>query len=397
MARNYAETTEKQVEQLKGLVRAHTWRAAGAWSISLLLMACEWSFSRVQFATRFHHAPLAVGFFSLQAALTVFLQAGLDGMFSLISIKQRYRLAFGISAAWGLTILAYHGLVSPTWQRPSGAALWLVLVVWVVWGAFLGAIIATALKEPLWEDNLPPTEQVKKEVHYRHLEIIGQPPPAPIGKRGFDLLVSGVGLLVSMPVWTTIAFLIWFEDPGPILFVKNSVGKGGLNFHQFKFRTMVCGAEQNTGPVLSQKGDYRVLLIGRLLRKTALDELPQLLNILKAEMSLVGPRPQRTVLVRDYLQAIPEYAFRHAVLPGLSGLAQVAGDYYLTPLQKLRFDRLYIRNRGLAFDLKLLALAFLITFWFRWQKGWKGRLPRACLHGGLRWRGNSSREGTAHV
>jgi lipopolysaccharide/colanic/teichoic acid biosynthesis glycosyltransferase len=121
------------------------------------------------------------------------------------------------------------------------------------------------------------------------------------------------------------------------------------------------------------------LFIGRFLRKTALDELPQLINILRGEMSFVGPRPQRTVLVHNYLQTMPEYAQRHCVLPGLAGLAQVAGDYYITPRQKLRFDRLYIRYRSLSFDLKLLMLAFLLAFWYRWQKDWDGRLPRKLM------------------
>jgi lipopolysaccharide/colanic/teichoic acid biosynthesis glycosyltransferase len=125
-----------------------------------------------------------------------------------------------------------------------------------------------------------------------------------------------------------------------------------------------------------------VLRSGYLLRKTALDELPQLLNILLGEMSFVGPRPQRTVLVQGYLSELPEYAQRHRVLPGLAGLAQVAGDYYLTPRQKLRFDRLYIEYTSLGFDLKLITLAFLITFWYRWQKGWDGRLPRWLLRFG---------------
>jgi lipopolysaccharide/colanic/teichoic acid biosynthesis glycosyltransferase len=143
---------------------------------------------------------------------------------------------------------------------------------------------------------------------------------------------------------------------------------------------MVQGAESHTGPVLSGELDERVLWIGRVLRKTALDELPQLINIIKGEMSFVGPRPQRTVLVNSYLQRIPEYAERHSVLPGLAGLAQVAGDYYLTPRQKLRYDRLYIRHSSLGFDLKLICLAFLVAFWYRWQVNWNGRLPRHWLH-----------------
>jgi len=119
-----------------------------------------------------------------------------------------------------------------------------------------------------------------------------------------------------------------------------------------------------------------------LLRKAALDELPQLVNILLGEMSFVGPRPQRTVLVHEYLQRMPEYAERHRIAPGLAGLAQVAGDYFLTPCQKLRFDRLYIRHASLGFDLKLILLAFLIAFWYRWQKDWNGRLPRRLMRWG---------------
>ena len=236
--------------------------------------------------------------------------------------------------------------------------------------------------ERWWENNSPPSERIQEEVHQLHLEIIGEPGPNPLSKRLFDFALALFGLIFSAPIWLVSAVLVWVEVPGPILFVKNSVGKGGINFRQFKFRTMVPGAEESTGPVLASEEDERVLLVGRILRKTALDELPQLINILRGEMSFVGPRPQRTILVHGYLETIPEYAERHRVLPGLSGLAQVAGDYYLTPRQKLRFDRLYINHASLGFDLKLLCLAFLIAFWFRWQKGWDGRLPRGLLRFG---------------
>jgi lipopolysaccharide/colanic/teichoic acid biosynthesis glycosyltransferase len=247
-------------------------------------------------------------------------------------------------------------------------------------GAFTGSLIATRQETGLWEDNAPPPPAVTSEVERIHQSITGQPDRTPPSKRIFDLLLSIVGLVLSAPIWIASAFLVWFEDPGPILFVKNSVGKGGGNFRQYKFRSMVHQAEQSTGPVLATQDDERVLWIGRLLRKTALDELPQLLNILNGQMSFVGPRPQRTVLVQGYLQDLPVYAERHRVQPGLAGLAQVAGDYYLTPLQKLRFDRLYIQHLSLGYDLKLLTLAFLITFWYRWQKDWDGRLPRRLLH-----------------
>jgi lipopolysaccharide/colanic/teichoic acid biosynthesis glycosyltransferase len=132
--------------------------------------------------------------------------------------------------------------------------------------------------------------------------------------------------------------------------------------------------------VWAEKEDQRLLRIGSVLRRTALDELPQLANILAGQMSLVGPRPQRTVLVADYLRRLPAYADRHRLPPGLAGLAQVAGHYYLTPLQKLRFDRLYLEHAGLGFDLKLIAVAFAVVFWLRWRQGWNGRLPRSWLH-----------------
>jgi lipopolysaccharide/colanic/teichoic acid biosynthesis glycosyltransferase len=223
---------------------------------------------------------------------------------------------------------------------------------------------------------------VRGEVHQWHLETIGLPDKTPFGKRAFDVGLASFGLLIAFPIWLMSAFLVWIEDPGPLLFVKNSVGKGGLNFHQYKFRTMVSEAETHTGPTLASESDERVLVVGRVLRKTALDELPQLVNILLGEMSFVGPRPQRTVLVHDYLQRMPEYTERHRITPGLAGLAQVAGDYYLTPRQKLRFDRLYIRHASLGFDLKLILLAFAIAFWYRWQKDWNGRLPRRLMRWG---------------
>ena len=298
----------------------------------------------------------------------------------------RYRLAFftsailpvlqGISIWLSLSLLPASSDVS---LLAGSVSLFLARQAAAVAGAFAGSLLATALDCGLWENNSPPSQAALEEVYHLHVEQIGQPGPTAPGKRGFDLVLALVGLLISAPIWGLSIFLIWLEDPGPLFFVKNSVGKGGVNFRQFKLRTMVRGAEEHTGPVLAQLGDQRVLRVGRLLRKTALDELPQLVNILAGQMSFVGPRPQRTVLVREYLQKMPEYAWRHQVLPGIAGLAQVAGDYYLTPRQKLRFDRLYIRYSGLGFDLKLILLACLITFWLRWQKDWDGRAPHALI------------------
>jgi lipopolysaccharide/colanic/teichoic acid biosynthesis glycosyltransferase len=315
----------------------------------------------------------SLGVIILHAILSLLIVRGLEEI--RINTAWCYRLGF-LSSAF---LAGVRGIAVAV---TSGGFFWICGLLVGVLGAFLGSLWVTGLDSCLWENNSPPANWLQEAVHQRHLERIGEPGTIPIPKRLFDICLALVGLLISSPVWLASACLIWLADPGPILFVKNSVGKGGINFYQLKFRTMVCGAEDVTGPVLASEEDDRVLIVGRFLRKTALDELPQLVNILKGEMSIVGPRPQRTVLVYRYLEKMPEYAERHAVLPGLSGLAQVAGDYYLTPRQKLRFDRLYMQHSNLGFDLKLLLLGFLITFWFRWRKNWNGRLPRQLLRFG---------------
>jgi lipopolysaccharide/colanic/teichoic acid biosynthesis glycosyltransferase len=317
----------------------------------------------------------AFGLIALYAALTVTIERCLS--FLPLPVNWRYRAAFLLGVALAFTSWLVGFLLINFLAFPFSLAGGLL-------GSFLGGLVVTQLSESLWENNSQPSSVIQAEVRKRHIEIIGVPPREQSSKRIFDFTVALLGLVFSAPIWLLSAFLVWFEDPGPLLFVKNSVGKGGLNFRQLKFRTMVRQAEDETGPILAAEEDERVLAVGVLLRKTALDELPQLINILKGEMSFVGPRPQRTVLVHGYLQAMPEYAERHQVSPGLSGLAQVAGDYYLTPRQKLRFDRLYIRNASLGFDLKLIMLAFLITFWFRWRRDWNGRLSRRLLRLGSR-------------
>jgi len=345
-------------------------QAVAAYSLAAIAMLAAAWFA-VQSSRQAPTWPNAVALLVLHALLTLAMRRALA--FTALRSDWQYRVACLISVAvylahfvWRLAFLDHMA----SWGDLGAALL----------GAFMGGLAATSLEMSLWEDNSPPSERIQDEVYQRHVQVIGTPQAEPALKRLFDVCLAVVGLVVSAPAWLVSALFIWIEDPGPLLFVKNSVGKGGVNFHQLKLRTMVREAENCTGPVLSSEEDERVLAIGRMLRKTALDELPQLINILRGEMSFVGPRPQRTVLVRGYLEQMPEYAERHAVLPGLAGLAQVAGDYYLTPRQKLRFDRLYIRYRSLGFDLKLIVLAFSIAFWFRWQKGWNGRLPRRWFH-----------------
>jgi lipopolysaccharide/colanic/teichoic acid biosynthesis glycosyltransferase len=351
--------------------QATIWRLASGRVISLINVLILTILAWVFMAQVLPLGSLAILWFGgvviLATAITIALERSL--FFSSLSYKWRYRFAF--LGSWGIFLVLWLWNWIESFEILSPGLLIAALV-----GAFAGGILATYFSERLWENNSPPSTEIIQDVYQQHRKLIGDPGPPPGTKRAFDLLLAAGGLLLSLPIWMLSIFLIWFEDPGPLLFVKNSVGKGGLNFHQYKLRTMVRGAEDATGPILASEKDERILRSGYLLRKTALDELPQLINILRGEMSFVGPRPQRTVLVQGYLRQMPEYAHRHRVLPGLAGLAQVAGDYYLTSRQKLRFDRLYIEYTSLGFDLKLIALAFLITFWFRWQKDWDGRLPR---------------------
>jgi len=186
-------------------------------------------------------------------------------------------------------------------------------------------------------------------------------------KRCADALVAAVGLVISAPLWAIICAAIMLDDGRPLFYCKRCVGLRGRTFRQIKFRSMIRDAERDTGPVLSWEHDPRITRVGSILRKTALDELPQLLNILAGHMSFVGPRPQRAVLVERYLREIPGYGLRHLVRPGLTGLAQVRGRYHTPPRRKLRYDLLYVRNAGLALDLKLFLASLRITTKGKWS------------------------------
>ncbi len=142
---------------------------------------------------------------------------------------------------------------------------------------------------------------------------------------------------------------------GHPFYVQNRVGEGGRIIRLVKFRTMYVGAERETGPVLAAADDPRVTPVGRLLRRTRLDELPQLWNVLRGEMSLVGPRPERPEFVRQF-RCLPDYDLRHAIRPGLTGIAQLTHGYRASAQQKIRCDLLYLNCRSLRFDLRLLLL-----------------------------------------
>ncbi len=193
-------------------------------------------------------------------------------------------------------------------------------------------------------------------------------------KRLFDIIVAGAGLIVFAPVSLLIALGIKLEDGGPVFFTQERVGRDCRVFLAYKFRSMVVDAERLTGPVQATENDPRVTRMGRLLRATAFDELPQLWNILRGDMSVVGPRPLRpgeadTTAdgVQLLLSAIPGYEARHRVRPGLTGIAQVYAPRDLPRTGKFRYDLLYQRKAGFCLDLRLILQSFWITARGRWE------------------------------
>jgi len=193
-------------------------------------------------------------------------------------------------------------------------------------------------------------------------------------KRALDVLLSGAGLVVSSPLWALVALAIKIEDGGPVFYSQPRVGAGGQSFDAMKFRSMVPNAEQGVGPVQAVEHDPRVTRVGGLLRATAMDELPQLWNIFRGDMSFVGPRALRPEEIevdsrgaRIPLDAIPGFAERITVPPGLTGIAQIYARRDVSRRQKFRFDRLYIRRRSLLLDVRLILVSFWITFRGTWE------------------------------
>lgn len=187
-------------------------------------------------------------------------------------------------------------------------------------------------------------------------------------KRVFDITASLAGLLCFLPLAPFIALAIKLDSPGPILFRQVRVGEADRPFMLMKFRTMRQDAESQTGAVWSQVDDPRITSVGRFLRKTRLDEVPQLINVLRGDMSLVGPRPERPEFVRRLKEIIPYYSERHYVKPGLTGWAQVCYPYGSSvedAIEKLRYDLYYIKNISIFLDLYIAARTFIVVLFGR--------------------------------
>jgi exopolysaccharide biosynthesis polyprenyl glycosylphosphotransferase len=174
-------------------------------------------------------------------------------------------------------------------------------------------------------------------------------------KRLTDILFATLMLVIMSPVICAAALAIKLTSKGPVFYTQTRVGLEGKTFKIFKFRSMIKNAEAGTGPILASQDDPRITTIGKFLRQTRIDELPQLINILKGDMSFVGPRPERPTFVNEFEQTVPWYKERCRVRPGVTGLAQVRGNYASSVETKLKYDLAYLSNQSLALDLQILA------------------------------------------
>jgi exopolysaccharide biosynthesis polyprenyl glycosylphosphotransferase len=178
-------------------------------------------------------------------------------------------------------------------------------------------------------------------------------------KRILDFISSFLGLLISSPIVLLFIILIKLESGGPTFFLQERVGLNGKYFKVIKLRSMYLDAEKN-GAQWAEKNDPRVTKIGAFIRKTRIDELPQLINVIRGEMSLIGPRPERPIFTAKFNEEIPGFVSRLQVKPGLTGWAQINGGYDISPYEKFQLDRYYIRNMSFLLDLIIIFKTFVV-------------------------------------
>ena len=175
-------------------------------------------------------------------------------------------------------------------------------------------------------------------------------------KRLLDIVLSLTALIVLAPLLLVLALLVKLDSPGPALFKQKRVGRNEKLFDIYKFRSMYTSAPRDVATSELQNAESHITRVGRVLRKTSLDELPQLFNILKGDMSVVGPRPERPELTEQYKKEMPEFEFRLKVKAGLTGYAQVTGVYDTSPYDKLKMDLMYIENYSARMDLQIILM-----------------------------------------
>lgn len=183
-------------------------------------------------------------------------------------------------------------------------------------------------------------------------------------RRSFDVFVSLGVLLITAPILLLAVIAIMIESQGSPFYMQRRLGLAGMPFYIIKLRTMIHNAERDCGPKLADEDDPRITKVGRFLRKAHIDELPQFINVLKGDMAVVGPRPERPELHGEICTDLPTYDRRLCIKPGITGLAQVRGDYYLDFRRKLKYDLLYIRKQSIFLDLKIIAATLILILPF---------------------------------
>lgn len=181
-------------------------------------------------------------------------------------------------------------------------------------------------------------------------------------KRVADIIVSLILLILFSPIMLITMLVLKLESPGPVFYQQERITLGNKPFNILKFRSMVVDAEKDSGPVLAKLNDSRITKVGKFIRATRIDEMPQLINVLKGEMSIIGPRPERPAFVELFTKADPYYPLRHNVRAGITGYAQVYGRYVSDFESKLKFDLLYIKQYSFGLDLRLMLKTIIIVF-----------------------------------
>ena len=189
-------------------------------------------------------------------------------------------------------------------------------------------------------------------------------------KRTKDIVISALAIVITSPIMLICAIAIKLDDGGPILFKQNRITINGKIFNVLKFRSMIVDADKD-GAKKAVNDDDRITRVGKIIRACRMDELPQLFNILRGDMSLVGPRPERIENVYEYSNKYPEFELRHRVKAGLTGFAQLYGKYNTTPEDKLHMDLIYIETYSILLDIKLLILTFKVLFMRESTEGFK--------------------------
>ncbi len=203
--------------------------------------------------------------------------------------------------------------------------------------------------------------QLKQYIDKIDYSIVNKGSLFDLYQRFFDILLSLIALIIGIPIILIFGILIKIEDNGPITYKQERLGKNGKMFYVYKLRSMRTDAEKY-GAQWAEKDDPRITKVGKFIRKTRIDEIPQLWNILKGDMGIIGPRPERSIFTKEFEEKYTNFVYRLAIKPGLTGGAQVNGGYEMDPGEKLEYDLYYIKNRSFFLDVKIVFMTVKVVF-----------------------------------